>query len=983
MNINDCRIKVLLIVFVCFLGGAFPVLSRAMVAETPFFSEEFDGSALGPAWTTWDGYAISHPGDLANHAVFSMTGPHLSISFPGGVEHNMWWMQHAQASRAYQGSGVYEIKVDSSLDGSQQFGLVFENSPGTFLIFMLYAHDAVWGYVERFANVNGAQYRTTFPGEWTGGHNTGLVVPAPGPYWLRVIVADDSTLTNRNWKFQWSSDGVTWTTVVDGVLEGPDSYANIGTIHRVGVFAGNQPYAYSPFNARFDYYRTYPIWALPVQGPSDLAATPGNQQVKLLWSATDGAEGYSIYRSTTAGGPYTFLANSTSNNYTDTGLNNGTMYAYIVAAHVNGVKSTDSNEAKAAPHPLQNPGGLPSHGRLLVLNADDLGYQFFDGEAITHWPDALGAALAATVQHANAPTFVANAIAGRAAVRFDGQNDHLSLPAGFEDFSAGMSLFVVARPAALQTGSKLVLLGNGAGQANVTLGRDGDSAALQYFTTDAGGSYAWFATANALTTNETAVYSVVQSGGVVNSLVSATVSKNGVTVGSASAYVPAVVPRGTNYIGRSYWGSDGYFAGDIAEIILYNRTLSAAEQAAVHTYLGQKYALAVVNVPPPPVLNPPGAFSAVAGNAQVSLSWSAVGGATGYKVYRRTAPSGAYAKIYEGAGISYTDIGIANGTNYGYVVTAYNANQESSYSTEMLVTPAPPALNAPGAPSAIAGNAQVSLSWSPVGGATGYKVYRRTTPSGTYAMIQEGAATSYTDTGLTNGTTYGYVVTAYDANQESPYSPEALVTAVPPPVLVLPEEIPADGLVLLLDAGNAALNATHGSEITTWRDASGEGYDAVTVSGQAPTLVTGAIGGGAALRFDGQNDYLNLPGSFEDFSAGVTLFVVARPAALQTGSKLVLLGNGTGQANVALGRDGDSASLQYFTTDAGGSYAWFATADALTTNETAVYSVVQSGGAVNSLALATVTKNGMVMGEASAYVPPVVPRETNYIGRSY
>jgi hypothetical protein len=204
-----------------------------------------------------------------------------------------------------------------------------------------------------------------------------------------------------------------------------------------------------------------------------------------------------------------------------------------------------------------------------------------------------------------------------------------------------------------------------------------------------------------------------------------------------------------------------------------------------------------------------------------------------------------------------------------------------------------------------------------------------------------------------------------------------------PPVLVPPEEIPEDGLVLLLDAGNAALNATHGSEVTTWRDASGEGYDAVTVSGQAPTLVTGAIGGGTALRFDGQNDYLNLPVGFEDFSAGISLFVVTRPTALQMGSKLVLLGNGAGQANVALGRNGDSAALQYFTTDAGGSYAWFATADALTTNQTAVYSVVQSGGAVNSLVSATVSKNGVAVGSASAYVPPVVPRGTNYIGRSY
>jgi hypothetical protein len=116
--------------------------------------------------------------------------------------------------------------------------------------------------------------------------------------------------------------------------------------------------------------------------------------------------------------------------------------------------------------------------------------------------------------------------------------------------------------------------------------------------------------------------------------------------------------------------------------------------------------------------------------------------------------------------------------------------------------------------------------------------------------------------------------------------------------------------------------------------------------------------GRAVLRFDGQNDYLNLPVGFEDFSAGMTLFVVARPSTLQPGSKLVLLGNGAGQANVALGRNGGGAALQYFTTDTSGSYAWFATADALATHEAALYSVVQGGGAVNSFVPATVSKNG-------------------------
>jgi fibronectin type 3 domain-containing protein len=977
MSTSRSRVEYLIIALLCLLGCFSLTLADARAGEAPTFTEQFNGSTLGQNWSVWDGYALSNPGDLANHAVFSMTGSHLSISFPGGVEHNMWWLKQAQVTRTYEGSGVYEIKVDSALDGSQQFGLVFENAPGTFMIFMLYAQDSVWGYVERFARVNGVQYRSTFPGPGSAGHDTGLVIPAPGPYWLRVVVADNGAVSNRHWKFQWSSDGAAWTTILDGVLEGGEPETNIGTIQRVGVFAGNQPFDYSSFDARFDYFRTYPISAIPINGPTDLTATPGNQQVGLAWSAIDGADGYSIYRSTSVGGPYAFVANSPGNNYTDLGLTNGTMYAYVVAAFVDGVKSTNSNEARATPHVLQNPGALPANGRVLVLNADDLGYQFFDGEAVTHWPDSLGGALAASAPHVNAPTFRASAIAGHGSVRFDGQNDYLSLPGGFENFTAGMTLFVVARPTALQAGSKLVLLGNGGGQANVGFGRSGGGAGLQYFTTDSASNYGWFATANALTTNEAAVFSVVQDGGQVNNSVSATVTKNGAVVGSDGVYVPPVVARLANYIGRSYWSGDGYFAGDIAEIIVYNRKLSATEQTAINTYLSEKYGLGA----PPPALNAPSGLSAVTGDAQISLSWTTVSGATGYRLYRRTTSSGPYTQIHEGSATVYTDTAVVNWTTYRYVATAYNANQESPNSPEVVATPAPQPLNAPGAPNATAGNAQVSLNWGVVGGATGYRLYRRTLPSSTYSNIYTGPGTAYSDTAVTNGTTYGYVVRAFNSSQESPSSPET--TATPAVPLSPPEEIPADGLVLVLDAGNAALNVTNGSEVTTWRDASGQGYDGFSVSGQAPTLITGAIGGKTALRFDGQNDYVGLPGGFQNFSAGMTLFVVARPTALQAGSKLVLLGNGAGQANVGFGRNGGSAGLQYFTTDSTGSYGWFATANALATNEAAVYAVVQDGGPVNSSVTATVSKNGAVVGSDGVYVPPVVARLTNYIGRSY
>lgn len=68
---------------------------------------------------------------------------------------------------------------------------------------------------------------------------------------------------------------------------------------------------------------------------------------------------------------------------------------------------------------------------------------------------------------------------------------------------------------------------------------------------------------------------------------------------------------------------------------------------------------------------------------------------------------------------------------------------------------------APTGLTAAAGNAQVALSWTASSGATSYTVKRATTSGGTYTNVATGVtSTSYTNTGLTNGTTYYYVVSA-------------------------------------------------------------------------------------------------------------------------------------------------------------------------------------------------------------------------------
>jgi hypothetical protein len=89
-------------------------------------------------------------------------------------------------------------------------------------------------------------------------------------------------------------------------------------------------------------------------------------------------------------------------------------------------------------------------------------------------------------------------------------------------------------------------------------------------------------------------------------------------------------------------------------------------------------------------------------------------------------------------------------------------------------------VNAPPAPNnliASAGNAQVNLSWSASSGASSYNVYRATA-SGAETLIASGiTGTAFTDTAVSNGTTYFYQVTALNSAGESSRSSE--ISALP------------------------------------------------------------------------------------------------------------------------------------------------------------------------------------------------------------
>jgi len=94
--------------------------------------------------------------------------------------------------------------------------------------------------------------------------------------------------------------------------------------------------------------------------------------------------------------------------------------------------------------------------------------------------------------------------------------------------------------------------------------------------------------------------------------------------------------------------------------------------------------------------------------------------------------------------------------------------------------PAPPGQTGiPQNVTATAGDRLVTVTWSPVSGATSYNLYWSTTSSVTKITGTkiEGVSSPYGhDSGLTNGTTYYYVVTAVGPDGESAESSEVSAT---------------------------------------------------------------------------------------------------------------------------------------------------------------------------------------------------------------
>ncbi len=198
-----------------------------------------------------------------------------------------------------------------------------------------------------------------------------------------------------------------------------------------------------------------------------------------------------------------------------------------------------------------------------------------------------------------------------------------------------------------------------------------------------------------------------------------------------------------------------------------------------------------------PIVAPP--LAAVAGSNQVTLTWGAASLANTYHIWRGTRPNTEEVYLADASTTtSFVDT-VANGTTYYYKVAGNNADGQGLLSNEASATPGS---TGPAAPllAVTPGSGSANLNWNYNGAAVTFNIYRSTATGQEtlYRTNWPGSFTSFFESGLTNGTTYYYKITAVNADSEGVQSLEASVTPGTAPLAApLLEAVPGTGMVIL------------------------------------------------------------------------------------------------------------------------------------------------------------------------------------------
>ena len=457
--------------------------------------------------------------------------------------------------------------------------------------------------------------------------------------------------------------------------------------------------------------------------PTGVAASTGDGRVTLAWTPVSGATSYRIYWSATSGvtpASGTQITNA-SNPYTLTGLNDGTTYYFVVTAVNTNNSGTGESAAssQASCTPLPVPAGVTASTG--------------DGQATLAWTAVSGAAsynlywsTATGVTPANG-TKISNVTA----------------PYTLKGLTDGTTCyFVVTEVTGSVESSTSVQVTGTPGRpvpAGVTV-NPGDGQAAIYWTPVAG--------ANSYNLYWSTTTGVTPANGTPITGATTPYNLTGLTDGTTYYIVVTAVTTNDSGIGES----------------------AASTQAQV-----------TPSATPPPAV--PTGVVLTTGDGQATIAWTLAPNTDSYNLYWSTAtgvtPSTG-TKIVNATN-PYTLKGLIDGTAYHFVVTAVNANGESTASQEVNGVPA---RLVPTGVTAGAGDGKATISWQPVTAAVSYNIYWSLYPgvTPTNGYFISNVTSPFTLSGLSDGVPYYFIVTEMNGTGESTASAQVSATPAPAPI---------------------------------------------------------------------------------------------------------------------------------------------------------------------------------------------------------
>lgn len=142
----------------------------------------------------------------------------------------------------------------------------------------------------------------------------------------------------------------------------------------------------------------------------------------------------------------------------------------------------------------------------------------------------------------------------------------------------------------------------------------------------------------------------------------------------------------------------------------------------------------------------------------ITLKWSSVKGATGYRVYRRALTDNNWTNLGVVKSTTFNDTDAQNNVTYRYTVRAVKNKSLSAFESGLVLKH----IKTPEITSIVTVSDGISLQWEQVEGVAGYYLYRKAEGETTWtriAIVTDGE--NYVDSSVSEGVEYTYTVKAF------------------------------------------------------------------------------------------------------------------------------------------------------------------------------------------------------------------------------